>query len=325
MEAIEKKWVDFRAIKQAVPLSQVLARYGIKLKKSGKELRGRCPVHNGEGEDSFNASTEKNVFHCFSCRAKGNVLDFVAAMENCSLRQAALLLSDWFALPSIQPAVTNGNNEKASQPKPAREETIGESAQPNQPLGFRLRGIDFSHPYLSGRGIDSETAEYFGVGYFSGKGSMAGRVVIPIDNEHGQLVAYAGRSIDGTEPKYRLPAGFKKSQVLYNLARAKEECSDGTVVLVEGFFDCMKVVLAGYPCVSLIGCAMSEHQERLLATNFQRVLIMLDGDEAGRSGSGEVSGRIAQHIWTRVIMLPEGCQPDQLAPPDLQGLLVHLV
>ena len=56
-------------------------RYGVKLKKSGKEFRGRCPIHQGDGTDTFHVRTEKNAFHCFSCQAKGNVLDLVAAME----------------------------------------------------------------------------------------------------------------------------------------------------------------------------------------------------------------------------------------------------
>lgn len=63
---------------------------------------------------------------------------------------------------------------------------------------------DLGGGHLTQRGIDKETAEYFGVGFFSSKGSMAGRIVIPIENEGGELVAYAGRSIDGSEPKYRL-------------------------------------------------------------------------------------------------------------------------
>jgi hypothetical protein len=68
------------------------------------------------------------------------------------------------------------------------------------------------------------------VGFFSGKGSMSGRVVIPIENERGELVAYAGRSIDGSEAKYKLPAGFKKGQVLYNLARALDITREVSVI-----------------------------------------------------------------------------------------------
>src|SRR5580692_12925446 len=81
---MERYWVDFKAIKQVVPIEAVLNRYAVKLKRSGKELRGRCPIHKGEGTDTFHANTDKNAFHCFSCNAKGNVLDLVAAIENCA-------------------------------------------------------------------------------------------------------------------------------------------------------------------------------------------------------------------------------------------------
>src|ERR1044072_6763783 len=97
---MENNWVDFKVIKDAVSLQAVLDRYGLTktLKKSGVELRGRCPIHNGEGTDTFHANIQKNAFQCFSCKARGNVLDFVAAMENCSVRDAALKLKDWFGL-----------------------------------------------------------------------------------------------------------------------------------------------------------------------------------------------------------------------------------
>ena len=195
----------------------------------------------------------------------------------------------------------------------AREEA-GDRGEPNKPLGFQLQGIDHRHAYLAGRGIDPETAEYFGVGFFSGKGSMHGRIVIPIENERGELVAYAGRSIDGSEPKYKLPAGFKKSQVLYNLARAVEE-TDGRVVLVEGFFDCMKVTQAGHACVALMGCSMSEEQEEQLAAHFRQVIVMLDGDEAGRRAAGEIADRLVRKVWVRVVDVGDG----QATGPALRG------
>src|SRR6202030_1751061 len=114
----------------------------------------------------------------------------------------------------------------------------------NKPLTFALQGIDHAHAYLKQRGITETAAEYFGIGFFPGKGSMTGRVVIPIHNERGELIAYAGRAIDQTEPKYKLPAGFKKSAVLFNLHRVK---LDDLVIIVEGFFDCLKVWQAGFP------------------------------------------------------------------------------
>jgi DNA primase len=315
---MESNWVDFKAIKAAVTIGQVLDHYGVKLKHSGKELRGRCPIHQGDGTDSFHANTEKNAFHCFSCQAKGNVLDFVAAMEKCSVRDAALKIKDWFRVSGSGEPPASQKPPTGSQP--AREEA-GERDELNKPLGFRLSNIEHHHPYLVQRGIDPETAEYFGVGFFSGKGSMKGRIVIPIEDERGQLVAYAGRAIDGSEPKYKLPAGFKKSQVLYNLARALEEDSTGAVVLVEGFFDCMKVVQAEHVCVALMGCSLSGDQEEQLVAQFRQVVIMLDGDDAGRRAATEIAGRLAHRAWVRVVDLPDGKQPDQLAIEELQQLL----
>src|ERR1022692_2968374 len=316
---METTWVDFKAIKEAVTLGQVLDRYGVKLKRIGKELCGPCPIHQGDGTRSFHANTEKNAFHCFSCQAKGNVLDFVAAMEKCSVRDAALKLQGWFLISGTGEAPAASQKQPTGS-QPAREEA-GERGAPNKPLGFRLKGIDHRHPYLAQRGIDPETAEYFGVGFFSGKGSMSGKIVIPIENEAGELVAYAGRSIDGSEPKYKLPAGFKKSQVLYNLARALEEDSTGAVGLVEGFFDCIKVVQAEHVCTALIGCSLSEEQEKLLARHFRQVVLMLDGDEAGRKAAGDIAGRLAHTVWVRVVEVPQGKQPDQLSIGEIGGLL----
>jgi hypothetical protein len=94
---METEWVDFRIIKAAVTMHMVLDHYDITLKKSGHELRGKCPIHRGSNNKHFTANVTKNVFKCFfaDCGAHGNVLDFVAAMEQCSVRDAALKLRDW--------------------------------------------------------------------------------------------------------------------------------------------------------------------------------------------------------------------------------------
>src|SRR2546427_8734226 len=96
---------------------------------------------------------------------------------------------------------------------------VGED-EPNKPLGFQLQNIEYTHPYFEERGITEATARTFGVGLFPGKGSMHARIVVPIHNANGELVAYAGRSIDRTEPRYKFPVGFRKSEV-FNLHRVK--------------------------------------------------------------------------------------------------------
>ena len=320
---MESNWVDFKAVKAAVSMTAVVQHYGIPdLKKHGAELRGRCPIHQGESAGSFHVNVEKNVFQCFSCKAKGNVLDFVAAMEKCSVRDAGLKLQDWFARAASNGGMTPAGTTTETGSQLAKEETAGEPDQPNKPLGFALKGIDYAHPYLGGRGITTETAEHFGVGFFGGKGSMSGRLVIPIHSGGGELVAYAGRAINGSEPRYKLPAGFRKSRELYNLHRAVA-AGQGGLIVVEGFFDAMKVSQAGYPfVVALMGCTMSEEQERLLVAHADMVLLMLDGDAAGRQGTEDCLRRLVRKAWVKVAHVPDGKQPDELTAEELQQLLI---
>src|ERR1700722_12161721 len=84
------KWLDFKSIKSEVSLESVLRHYRVELRRSGKDqYRGRCPIHHGDGREAFHANFARNVFHCFACGAGGNVMDFVAAIERCSVYQAA--------------------------------------------------------------------------------------------------------------------------------------------------------------------------------------------------------------------------------------------
>lgn len=100
-------WVDFKKVKEAVDMQMVLDHYGITgMGKSGEELRGRCPIHKGSRQSkNFTINVRKNAFKCFSgaCGAHGNVLDFVAAMEQCSVRDAALKLQEWFKVGESEP------------------------------------------------------------------------------------------------------------------------------------------------------------------------------------------------------------------------------
>ena len=309
---MEKNWVDFKSVKSAVSMQMMLDHYQIHwLKKSGEELRGRCPIHQGEGQQSFHVSLTKNAFHCFSCKARGNVLDFVGAMEKCSVREAAAKIQEWFAVTSkLMPVETKHVS------KTEKRETDSEVG--NKPLNFELKGVDLGHPYLGARGITRETAESFGVGLFSGRGSMSGRVVIPIHSERGELVAYAGRAIDESEPRYKFPVGFHKSHVLFNLHKAEGE----QVIIVEGFFDCMQVWQAGYSSVvALMGSTLSERQEHLLVERFKMITLFLDADEAGRKAVEEIAARLLRKVHVRILEPPDGKQPDQLDQEQLRALL----
>lgn len=319
-------WVDYRAVKAAVSMETVLANYGVRLHRlDGEHLRGRCPLpaHTSKSSrQSFIVNVQKNAWACHSdsCvaardgRIGGNVLDFVSVMENCSVREAAIRLQDSFiVMPPLPPAASSAAEASATvQPTLPG---VG-----NKPLSFALRRIDYSHPYLAERGVDAETIRYFRIGYNRGRGSMVGRIVIPIHDESGLLIAYAGRSVDRTEPKYRFPARFRKSLVLFNLHRAA--AAGKSVVVVEGFFDCFNVHQAGLPCVvSLMGCSLSPWQEELLQERFQEVVLFLDGDKAGRTAAIKIASRLVSKVSTRIVEIPTG-QPDQLGADQIRCLCI---
>jgi DNA primase len=314
------RWVDFQAIKQEVSLEAVLDHYELKnLRRSRQrrdQLEGCCPLHRGERKDAFQANLSKNAFHCFACGAKGNVLDFVAAMERCSIREAALRLQAWFGRPEMETAVASQSAGIVGRGKLVREELVV-----NPVLRFALANVDSAHPYLAKRGIQRATAEEFGVGLYSRSGMMHGRIVIPIRNSTGELVAYAGRAVSDRGPKYKLPVGFRKSLEVYNVHRAATAGSD-RVIVVEGYFDCLRVHQAGFPhVVALMGCDLSGQQEKMLFERFKRVVLMLDGDEAGRGASRVIADRLSTECSVGVVYVPDGAQPDQLPSHLIRRLL----
>lgn len=314
---MNEDWIDFRRIKDNIPIEQVLGHYGVVLRPMGGELRGRCalPTHTSQdSNNSFSVNREQNVWCCQSVSCMdardghlgGTVLDFVAIMERCSIREAAQHLQGWFG------EIHGVRSVKSLKPS---------HAEPDRPLAFYLHGVDHAHPYLKERGVRASTARAFGIGFYGGPGLMHGRVVIPIRNERHDLLAYAGRAINGEEPKYRFPSGFHKSQVLFNLNRAKQD-RDRTVIIVEGFLDAVKVYQAGHPnVVALMGSSLSDEQERLLQKHFDRAVLMLDGDEPGQRATASIRERLAEKTDLSIITLQPGQQPDQLASKEMNQLL----
>jgi DNA primase len=146
-------------------------------------------------------------------------------------------------------------------------------------------------------------------------------MVFPIHDPEGQLVAYAGRSLDGSEPRYLFPPGFPKSQVVFNLHRAVWESAKCALV-VEGFFDCLRVHQSGYRnVVALLGVSLSEMQEKLLLERFGRLVLMLDGDEAGQRASRQLAARLQGRVSLSLVKVPSGLQPDQLSSEEIRRIV----
>ncbi len=336
----KSSFVDFKAVKAAIHIEQVLQHYGLsdRFKKSGDSLSGPCPIHKGNNPTQFRVSISKNIWNCFSeCKHGGNVLDFIARMENFSIHAAALKAIEWFHLDPEAMSANSGEdgeypseapkNSTASRPKPAYK-PAPENHTPNKPLQFRLDKLDRDHPYLKERGLTLETIIDFGVGY-CGKGMMAERIAIPIHNPESGVVAYAGRwpgePAEDT-PKYKLPQGFRKSLELFNLDRASKEPADKPLVIVEGFFDCMKLHQHGCKkVVALMGSTLSAAQEELIrkyTDGNSHVIVMLDEDEAGQTGREDIAVRLAKFVFVKVHTFDkEGDQPENLSVEDVVSLV----
>jgi DNA primase len=337
----KSSFVDFKAVKSAISMEQLLEHYGLRdrFKKSGDSLSGPCPIHKGENPTQFRVSVSKNIWNCFSeCKRGGNTLDFISRMENVTVHAAALKAIEWFGIQCI--AVSKDSEHDAHYPrdsvrseviqKPAPQKPVAASERisPNKPLKFRLDRLEREHPYLVERGLTPETSADFGLGYCT-KGMMAERIAIPILNPEGGVVAYAGR-VPGeptdAQPKYKLPQGFRKSLELFNIDRAIKEPMDKPLVIVEGFFDCMKLHQNGCRrVVALMGSSMSNAQEELIrkyTDSRSQVIVMLDEDEAGQTGREDIALRLARFVFVKVhIFDRKDRQPENLSAEEVAALL----
>jgi DNA primase len=355
-----KPFIDFAAIKAAVSFQQVLEHYGftanMRSTRNGDGLEGPCPIHEGTSQDIFKVTLSKNCWFCHNsqCKCGGNHLDFVAKMENCNAHEAALKIDQWFNLglvgkaesapprreiapnqsaPPVQQHSPPPRRQLNGTPSPAAESKVAEEPQEeeagdNVPLSFKLENLKTDHPYLAERGLTQATVESFGLG-FCAKGTMSGRIVIPINNKDGELVGYVGRwpgAPPDDRPKYKLPAGFKKSAEVFNLDRAICEEQGLPLIVVEGFFDALKLWQQGFHrVVAIMGSSLSAKQEALLieaSASRSGIILMFDEDKAGRVGREQALLRLARHLFVRVVPLPhEGAQPDHLSESELHALL----
>ena len=333
----KSQFVDFKAIKAAITMEQLLEHYQLmdKFKRGTDSLNGPCPIHKGSNPTQFRVSISKNIWNCFSeCAHGGNVLDFIEKMEKVSIHAAALKAIEWF---NLDPEAMSASEDKGEagesketpprvSPAPRKSAPPAEKAPPNVPLKFRLDKLERSHPYLTERGLTQETILDFGIGFCS-KGTMADRIAIPIHNVKGEVVAYAGR-FPGTPgedvPNYKLPQGFRKSQELFNADRAFKE--PGALVIVEGFFDAMKLHQHGCKkVVALMGATMSAAQEELIKqhTNGQsQVIVMLDENDAGKAGREDIACRLSRFCFVRVHEFPQpDMEPEHLTAEEVQQFM----
>lgn len=334
------KFIDYRTLKAELAFPIVLSHYGIHHNANRDQDMISCPFHDDD-QPSCSVNKSKGMFRCFGCGTQGNVLAFICAKEDLDDQNPdELAKGAHYAIEHIlgrKPAdfarkkLLKGKSTRkavsSSKGQPEKQSTVKEENKFNKPLTFELKNLVQNHVALDERGITQDTIQVFGLGYCQ-KGIMQGRLVVPIHNATGELIAYAGRWPNGKPPggegKYKLPSGFNKSIELFNQHRAKTMLEDHKwetpLVIVEGFWSVFRLHSAEIPCVATFGSDFSDAQALAIANLTDEAIIIYDGDEAGREGMQRAAGVLSQHVFTRCMRLADGEKPDTMNLDDLRDI-----
>lgn len=321
---MKKPFIDLAFIKQNADVPTVLEQLQIPIvKHSGNELRIHCP--SPDHEDT-NASCDINTaedgkFYCHSCHAKGSILDLVAMVERTDIRAAATAIGEMCAIPlsarstarSRRGSGLTAKKKPVNKPEPAAEPTGGE---PFKPYTTVLK-LDTKHSFATERGLTAASIDTFGMGYQKKRGMFKDRWCMPIHDQTGEQLGYMGRLVkkrlNKDDHKWLFPKNFPKQDVLFNLHRV-DVSEFGGIILVEGGLDTVRLHGLSHPTLGLLGHSISDRQiELLLDLEIDQVLVMLDGDAAGRTATPTIVDRLASSFYVRNIELPDGEDPETIA------------
>ncbi len=336
-------------IRARVALAELIGRR-VKLKKRGREHEGLCPFHN-EKTPSFTVSEAKGFYHCFGCGAHGDVIGFVMRSEGLSFPEAVEKLAAEAGLPVPQ----SSPEEQAAARKRADLGEVLELACQWFESQLSDAGGTAARSYLDSRGLRQETISQFRLGFapdrrgslqkaLNAKGVGDGllveagllkrpegggplrdyffdRVIFPIADRRGRVLAFGGRALGEAKAKYLNSPDtplFHKGRVLYNLARARQAAHDtGELIVAEGYMDVIALSQAGFAgAVAPLGTAITEQQIAELWRLAAEPVICLDGDTAGRRAGFRAAltalGGLAPGRSLGFVLLPAGEDPDSL-------------
>jgi DNA primase len=339
----------------------------VKLKRAGENWKGLCPFHT-EKTASFTVNPKRNIYHCFGCGAGGDAFSFLMRQERVAFPEAVRSLAEraGVALPDAgqRAPEVDGKLEALRRAMALAAEFYTRSLW--EPGGEKPRA------YLEQRGVDTEVAKRFGLGYApeswnallgvmgrqgigeevlvqaglvlarqNGPGfydRFRGRLLFPIRDVQGRVVAFGGRALSGEEPKYlnspETPL-YVKGQMLYALDVARTAMREKSrAIIVEGYLDCLMAHQYGFTeTVAALGTAFTPAQLGLLRRYADEVLALFDADAAGQKASSRLEEMMndvmdlqnlgwsvartggfekAGHLPIRVALLPPGHDPDSL-------------
>ena len=311
-------------LKQSCDMERIVSGY-LPLKKKGRYLVGLCPFHS-EKSPSFYVYPQNQSFYCFGCGAGGDVITFIRRIENLEYMEAVKLLADRCGL---ELPMDSDQSDARSMLKKRVLEINRESARFFHSCLMSEQGRQ-AYEYLISRGRDRKTIRHFGLGYapagwdgllnhlrakgFSDNDMLeanvvtkgkygphdrfSNRVIFPIIDLRGNVVAFGGRALDDKGAKYLNSSDtpvFKKSKTLFALNFAKTSKRPG-LILAEGYMDVIAIHQAGFDnAVATLGTALTEEQARLISQYAERVVLAYDSD-----GPGQAATKRAMNIFDEV-------------------------
>lgn len=330
-------------------LSEVVGRR-VNLVRKGREFTGLCPFHQ-EKTPSFWVNDEKGVYHCFGCGASGDSIEFVMRTEGLAFPDAVERLAGLAGLPVPE---TSPEERAAATRRNSVLEAL-EAATRWFQLQLQSEAGRAAVDYLKSRGVAGEAAARFRLGFApdrrtalrdhllkegfqaellseagligepEGGGEtfdrFRGRIIFPIADVRGRVIAFGGRALGEAKPKYlnspETPL-FHKSRVLYGLAQARKAAYDsGEIVVAEGYMDVIALSEAGFTAaVAPLGTALTEDHIRVLWRYAAEPILCFDGDEAGLRAAARAAERVLPLLKPgyslRFAFLPQGEDPDSL-------------
>lgn len=343
--SLSPQWLD--ELRMRTTLSTVIGR-SVPVKKAGIEFKACCPFHN-EKTPSFTINDDKGFYHCFGCGAHGDAIRFLTDYRGLGFMDAVkeLAAEAQMEVPAADPRAAERAERQATlhDVTEAAARWFAEQLEGN--AGATARA------YLERRGISRDQIVRFGIGFapdsrnalkvalsehgeeklvetglliqVDGKPSydrFRGRVMIPIRDPRGRVIAFGGRILGEGEPKYlnspETPL-FDKGRTLYNLDRAQAAArKSGRIIVVEGYMDAIALDRVGIETsVAPLGTALTEHQMQILWKLSDQPTLCFDGDAAGMRASLKAAYRSLPHLQPGrsfgFVTLPAGQDPDDLA------------
>jgi len=332
-------------VRNTAGIVEVIGSY-INLRKRGRNHVGLCPFHS-EKTPSFHVSEERQWFHCFGCGAKGDVFKFIMQVDSLSFPEAVKWTAERFGIPIPASVMRNREPEADRETLTAILQAAAEFFQ--QVLQTEAEA-ETAREYIRHRDLKPETMARFGLGYAPGAGdrlcshlikkgfasekieqtglarksergqsyydAFRRRLIFPIRDLAGRTIAFGGRVLDESVPKYiNSPETvvYSKGRHLFGLDTAKESIRKAQfVVLVEGYLDCITAQQAGIGnIVASLGTSLTQSQSRLLSRYTQKIIVNYDPDTAGvNAARRSLDLLLEEGFRVNVLVLPNGLDPD---------------